>query len=313
MNAPRYTDGQLAEFRKLADPVSGKLDLRAARHRRTPGTFAVATAPLYPGDDYDPNGEQLILVDGRQIGGTYTTTDGWGCWGPAGWSWSHPTHQAAVDVQVRAYAIDPDSQDRVLDTALANEAARREEERREREEVARRRAEERRRRRLGDDQPGPTVWRLPAYHVLYARLEETARVSRWLRKLGIPDASAVHEIRVEQRATRRAVVYEAPGRGLVGKTDNSETTVITCTAEPPTIAAQDRPDLHALLEEHWPTEFPQITPGVLACPVCTRSWRDLAEGESLSDGLAVWPCGVVQAAIEGQPAPVVGADTLFAP
>lgn len=146
-NAPRYTDEQLDEYRALADPTTGKLDLRHASNRRTPGRFEVATAPLYPADAYDPNGEQIILVDGRQIGGTYTAGTGWGCWGPAGWSWSHPTHQAAVDVQVRAYAIDPDSQDRVLDTALATEAAEREQAAAERAErarqyVARRNAEQ---------------------------------------------------------------------------------------------------------------------------------------------------------------------------
>lgn len=142
-NAPRYTKDQLAEWQKLADPVTGKLDLRDARHRRTPGTFEVTTAPEYPGDPYDPNGGQLILVDGRQIGGTYTGGTGWGCWGPAGWSWNHPTHQAAVDVQVRAYAVDPDSQDRVLDTALADEAARRVQEAAEAAEIRREHAEQR--------------------------------------------------------------------------------------------------------------------------------------------------------------------------
>jgi hypothetical protein len=152
-NAPRYTDEQLDEYRALADPTTGKLDLRHASHRHTPGTFEVATAPLYPGDAYDPNGEQIILVDGRQIGGTYTGGTGWGCWGPAGWSWSHPTHQAAVDVQVRAYAIDPDSQDRVLDTALATEATEREQEAAYWVEARRRHAEKRAQREQANTEP----------------------------------------------------------------------------------------------------------------------------------------------------------------
>lgn len=153
-NAPRYTDEQLNEYRALADPTTGKLDLRHASNHRTPGTFEVATAPLYPADAYDPNGEQIILVDGRQIGGTYTGGTGWGCWGPAGWSWSHPTHQAAVDVQVRAYAIDPDSQDRVLDAALAHEAVQRAEDEAYRAEARQRHAEQRaERERSADEQP----------------------------------------------------------------------------------------------------------------------------------------------------------------
>jgi hypothetical protein len=41
----------------------------------------------------------------------------------------------------------------------------------------------------------------------------------------------------------------------------TETHVVTLTAEPPPIATPVRPDLHALLDAHWPTRFPLVDYG----------------------------------------------------
>lgn len=119
-------------------------------------------------------------------------------------------------------------------------------------------------------------------------------------------------MRVEHRATRRAVVYEAVpvGRAALSKLwgqgsgrhgDATETHVVTLVAEPPEIATPSRPDLHELLEQHWPATFPLIDFGQTpACGCCTRE----AEA-TVPDQLVPWPCPTVAAAIESVPCPAV--------
>lgn len=255
----------------------------------------------YPG--YEGGVEDaLILVDGQQIGGSYWCgadyiRDGqrWASYGPAGLSMHHPDRETAEQVQVREYATNPDLYDRVNAQARAERAAEQEAEATRREEAHARAEEARRRRRCGDDEPGPTLWTLPAYHVLYAPEQETQQVREWLAANGIDAASGTHEIRIEQRATRRVVAYEAPESARIVTRDTAtKTHVVTLVAEPPTIATPARPDLHELLEEHWPTQFPLIDYGrTLACPVCTR-----AAGSVTS--VVPWPCEKVTAAI-GEP------------
>lgn len=280
-------------------------DFRDPDNRVVPGTFTVTTVAECPLEDADRDADRLVLVDGFQIGMVYLCEDGgWACWGPASLTPHHPTWQAAVDAQVAAYAIDPAGFDRRSADALAEERA----ERAAREAVwqAELDAQEEadRRRRLGDDEPGPTIWTLPAYHVLYAPVPETTAVSAWFGQVGADDVSAVHEVRVEQRATRRVVVFEQPhGFWLTSRRAPTRTRVVTCEVDPPPIATPARPDLHDLLEEHWPTRFPLIDGGrTMACKVCTRSWKDLKPGESLHDVLASWPCPPLTAAIKRQPA-----------
>jgi hypothetical protein len=55
------------------------------------------------------------------------------------------------------------------------------------------------------------------------------RVSQWLATQGIDNVSALHEIRVELRATRHVIVYETPA-GWWGA--STETHVVTLTADP---------------------------------------------------------------------------------
>ena len=285
----------------------GRRDYRAAHFRAAVGRFAVHSVPEYPDDADDPRGDELILVDGFQIGGTYVCTgetrDTWASYGPAGCSLRHPTRQAAIDVQVREYAIDPSLHDRIVADALAEEQAERARQGARLAEQREQRETERRRARLGDDEPGPTILTVPAYHALYADPDETLRVGQWLDAHGIAEASAIHEIRVEQRATRRVIVYEVPGRSChTGRDTPTETHVVSLTVDPPRIGTPARPDLHALLEEHWPTRFPLIDYGQsLACPRCTRSRRDLGAGEGLDDTLAAWPCAPVIEAIANAP------------
>lgn len=287
-------------------------DYRAASNRIVPGRFDVVSVPEYPEYADDPRGDELILVDGWQIGGSYACTtadrDTWASYGPVGFSLGHPTRQAAVDVQVREYAIDPSVHGRIVGDQLAEEQAERARHDAAEEAVWRQREAERRRARLGDDEPGPTILTVPAYHALYAHQAEVDEVSRWLAANGIEDASGVHEIRVEQRASRQVVVYEVPPFAWATTRTpltETETHVVKLTAAPPQIDTPARPDLHALLEEHWPTRFPLIDYGrSLACSCCTRSWRDLAPRETLTDAVALWPCDPVAKAIANPPHPV---------
>lgn len=248
--------------------------------------------------------DSLIFVDGEQIGGAYFCADEtWASWGPATMSFGHPTREAAEAIQLRQYATNPDLYDRlnaVHRAELAAEQAQREAEQQTR--IAELEAADRRR-RLGDDEPGPTVWTLPAYHVLYAPLAEVAAVSAWFAANGLDEASSVHEVRVEQRVTRRAVVFEepTPEASLIhalgqGRVKSTRTRVVTLSTEPPEIHTPARLDLHELLEEHWPSRFPLIDFGQrMACGTCTRS-----VGATVADQMVLWPCPEVAGAISGE-------------
>jgi hypothetical protein len=265
--------------------------------------LVVRSVPKYPDYADDPRGDELIVVNGKRIGGTYVcateATDTWASYGPAGYSFRHPTREAAIAVQVDMYATDPDLYDRIN----AEEAAEDEAERNRRAaEVAAERerwAAGRRRARLGDDEPGPTILTVPAYHALYADNDETHQVREWLAAHGIEGASAIHEIRVEQRAARRVIAYEAPVLSMRPTRETpTQTHVVTLTTEPPTINTPARPDLHNLLDEHWPTLFPLIDHGrSLACAPCTRAQRAASPAVAPGDLLAQWPCEPVTEAI----------------
>jgi hypothetical protein len=281
----------------------GAVDRWDAEYRTVPGTFTVTTTARFPEDPDDPDREELVLVDGWQIGSTYRCADGtWASWGPASLSRYHPTREAAGAAQVRAYAIDPSVFDRIVADEQATRAA--EAVRLQAEDEARRAAREdqRRRERLGDDLPGPTILTIPAYHVIYADVGEVTAVKEWLDANGAESVSGVHEIRVEQRATRQVIVYEAvPGWHLKAArfVDDTETHVTTMTVPPPpSVTAAPCPDLHVLFEAHWPAEFPMIAWGVLACGPCTRTLREFR--------VVPWPCPPV-AAVIGNRSPLGGA------
>lgn len=264
--------------------------------------------------------ESLILVDGEQIGGVYhcsynpaesagwghndgdCTGESWASYGPRGYSFGHATREAAESIQVREYVTNPDHFDQLNAEYRAE---------REAEQLAREAEEEARiaeledadrRRRLGDDESGPTTWILPAYHVLYAAMDEVEAVSSWFRANDIHDVSAIHDVRVEQRATRRVIVYEAPTaeaafiHALSGRGSNStETHVVTLMVEPPGISTHARSDLHDLLDKHWPSRFPLIDYGARsACGHCTHEVH-----ATVADEMILWPCPVVVNAIEG--------------
>jgi hypothetical protein len=274
-------------------------------------TFEVTRAWRY--DGYEGGIEEsLVLVDGQQIGGVYAggynpaqSIPGWGLddggesgenwisWGPRGLSCGHASREAAEIAQVREYAANPDLYDRlnaVDRDERAAEAAKREAEIKARYDAW---EAERRRERLGDDEPGPVVWTLPAYHALYADLPEVTAVGEWAGANGAENVSAIHEVRVEQRATRRAIVFESPA----SRQDGTETWVVTLKPEPPEITTPPRPDLHGLLDEHWPARFPLIDYGLsMACGKCTREAKATTEAQMVS-----WPCPVVASAISNAP------------
>lgn len=265
--------------------------------------FAVQSVPKYPDYADDPRGDELILVNDKRIGGTYVchteATDTWASYGPAGYSFRHPTREAAIAVQVNTYATDPDLYDRINAEEAAEDEAERNRQAAEGAAAHERWAAGRRRARLGDDNPGPTILTVPAYHALYADNAETHRVGKWLAAHGIDDASAIHEIRVEQRAARRVIAYEAPVLSTRPTRETpTETHVVTLTTEPPPINTPARPDLHRLIDEHWPTLFPLIDHGrSLACAPCTRAQRALSPAVAPGDLLAPWPCEPVTEAI----------------
>lgn len=220
-----------------------------------------------PGEDY------LLLVDGNVIGSTYWCgadyiADGqrWASWGPAGLSMGHRTREDAERAQVQAYAINPDAFDRLTEIHEREQAA--EAEVREAEYAAQAAEREATRRiaRLGSDEPGTTTFTIPAYHVFYAEMAEVDAVSAWLEANSVDDVSAVHDIRVEQRATRQAFVFERPmlpggGRGAV-----TETHVVTLTAAPAFPEPAARPDMPEVIDEHWPSRFPLLDYGQsMAC------------------------------------------------
>lgn len=265
-------------------------------------TFTTTRAWRY--DGYEGGIEDsLILVDGRRIGGAYHCADGtWASYGPAAYSFDHPTREAAEQEQVREYATNPDLYDRINAQARAEEAA--ETSRRESERDARIAEIDAadRLERLGDDEPGPTVWTLPAYHVLYAPMTEVDAVTAWFTANGIEGVISDREVRVEQRATRRVAVYEeyTPAAALAlalgarrSRGATTQTRVVTLAAEPPTITTPARPDLHAVFEQHWPARFPLIDFGAnTACGECTHE-----AAATTVDAMVLWPCPKATAAI----------------
>lgn len=88
----------------------------------------------------------------------------------------------------------------------------------------------------------------------------------WLEANEIEDLSCRRGVRVEQRANRR-VVYERCSWVWNGRaTSRTETHVVTIVTGPPLVTAPSRPDLHALLDEHQPSQFPLIDFGAsVAC------------------------------------------------
>jgi hypothetical protein len=291
-------------------------------------TFEATRKPRYEGYDSlhgtrrDAPDEFLVLVDGQEIGGTYWCQynpaaggvfgwddgglpgESWASWGPRGLSCGHPTREAAEDAQVREYVTDPDLFDRLSAMEQAEreaEAARR---RAQEDAECERRAADRLRARLGDDEPGPVTWVLPAFFHLYAGPDETAAVGAWLAASGIEDISGKHEVRVEQRAARRVAVYEKHAWVYNGRgTDRTETHVVTIVTDPPALTTPARPDLHPVLAEHWPAQFPLIDFGFgIACGKCTREARAVT-----ADQMVPWPCPVVEKAIASAPAAVKGA------
>lgn len=239
----------------------------------------------YPYYASDADEDRLVLVDGWQIAWCYRGTDGWISWGAAGCVPGHPTLQAAVDTQVKAFNADPEGYETAIRQAMARQEAERRQEQRRREHEEREWAKARRIRRLGTDKPGPTIARIPAYHLFLAEIdgrhEETVAVAEWLDVHNIT-ADYHHEIRVERRATRDVIVVEQPTRG--GRT--SETWVVTLTSPMPAIATRPRPDLHALLEVHCPGIFPLINTGCYGCTACTQAGEWTA-----------WPCHLVTDAL----------------
>lgn len=254
-----------------------------------PDTMAVTRGWRYEG--YEGGIEDsLILIDGRQIGGAYHCQDEtWASYGPCGYSFKHATREDAEAVQADMYVTNPDLYDRLNADHQAKMAAELAEREAEFEARCAAREEAERRARLGDDEPGVTVWTLPAYHVLYADLEEIDAVSTWFTANGVRDVDALQEVRVEQRADRMAIVWEVPTskvRGLSG----SLTHVVTLATDPPVIATLDRPELHAVLGEHWPARFPLIDFGQrMACGACTHA--------ATKGDMVLWPCPIVENAI----------------
>lgn len=273
-------------------------------------TSAVTRAWRYEG--YEGGIEDsLILVDGEQIGGVYfcsynpAEAVGWGhndgghsgetwtSYGPRGYSFGHPTRETAEETQVREYATNPDLYDRRNEQDRAEKRAEQDRQEAELQQLEDEREEQARRRRLGDDEPGPAVWTLPAYHVLYAPMAEVEAVSKWFTANDLTYVNAIHGVRVEQRATRWAVVYEAVKPQAHSYGSATETHVVTLAERPPVITTPDRPDLHELLKQHWPSRFPLIDFGAtMACGHCTREAR--AAGSAV---LVSWPCPAVDSAV----------------
>lgn len=264
----------------------------------TTATMQVSRRPQHPdypelGGPNTPGEDYLLLVDDRVIGGTYWCgadyiPDGqrWASWGPAGLSMRHHDRQDAERVQVRAYAINPD----VADRAIADEDREATAERARQAAADAERAEQLHRERLGDDEPGPNLWVLPSHHLMFAAEENVVAVKAWLDAHDLDEVSGLHEIRVEQRAGRRVIVYER-ARLWARPT---ETWVVTCLLDPPPVDTTPRPDLIALLTEHDPTRFPLIDYGAqYACSACTRVFTGPA-------AVTPWPCPVFTAAREGQ-------------
>jgi hypothetical protein len=276
-----------------------------------PRSFEVTRKPRYDGEDSLHGGKQyapddfLILIDGEPVGGTYWggASDGpghWHSWGPAGYSLGHMSREDAERAQVREYAINPSLIDRI------NADADREQEEAERQRAAEAETQDRIR-RLGDDEPGPVIWSLPACHVLYAPMGEVEAVGAWLAGEGIDNLVNWHDAHLERRTDRMALVYEAETAmaalgHMMGRrsafTSATETRAVTVTTEPPRITVPPRPDLLPVFTEHYPGKFPLVDFGLnTVCTGCTHA----AEAVT-ADQMVRWPCAVVEAAVSNRPA-----------
>lgn len=235
-----------------------------------------------PGDDY------YLIVDDKVIGSTWwcgadyiRNGERWASYGPAGVQMGFRTREAAEAAQVKAYAVNPSEFDRLVedhDRAQATERARRDE---ELAVAADARTYTRRAARLGADEPGTTVFTLPAHHHTYGDETEVNTVAGWLEANGV-EADTRHEIRVEQRAERTVIVFEEPAYA-----NTTETRVITMTVPPPFPQPAARPDLAELLTVHSRSLFPLADHRTVACSSCTPS----------AGALVPWPCPTVLAAI----------------
>jgi hypothetical protein len=259
--------------------------------------------PDTPGEDY------YLLVDGQRIGGTYWCSSDdipagkkWASWGAAGYTLYRPSREAAEAVQVREYVTNPSEFDRInadYERERIAEAERREAERREADAEW---AEARRIKREGEDGPGETLWTLPAYHFLVAAdLTDVTAVKAWLDAHDLDDVSGVHPIRVEQRRTRRVIVFERGRFGRIGKT--TETWAVTCHTDPPAVDTTPRPDLVELITSHahYPARFPLIDFGQdYACGPCTKELGS-------ATGMVLWECPAFRAAREEGDAAIAAA------
>lgn len=280
--------------------------------------MSTKTVPFTRGWRYDgyEDGieESLILVNGESIGGAYycaynpahtagwghndgeLTGESWASWGPRGLSCGHPTREAAEEAQLQEYATDPELYDRLRAIESAENEAEQERREADYEAVIAVIEDEERSKRPGDDEPGPTIWMLPAYHVLYASLDEVNAVCEWFAGNDIHDVAATCAVRVEQRSARKVIVYESPTSGAAllhalgaGRSMTTVTRVVTLRTEPPEITTPDRPELHTLLEKHWPSRFPLVDFGqTMACGSCTRDVPGM--------DLVPWPCPAIRAA-----------------
>jgi hypothetical protein len=262
---------------------------------RTVLTMKVTREPRYPdytdlGGPDKPGEDYYLLVDGKQIGGTYWCSaadipDGqrWASYGPAGYSLRNPDRETAEQVQIREYAINPDLTDRQIADEQREADARRAQ--LDAEEEAE--AEVRRRKREGDDEPGEPVWVLPPYHFLTAHPGDVAAVKAWLDAHDLDSVSGAHEIRVERRATRQAlVVHEVP---IAAFSSRTQLRAVTCRQAPPEVDTTPHPDLVALIEQgHAPAKFPLIDFGQnWACSACTKKHGSPTE-------IVCWPCPVFE-------------------
>ena len=249
---------------------------------------SVTSVLRYPEDGPDPYGDHLIHVNGVQIGGTYHCQDGtWASWGPDGMSAGHATREAATSAQVSVYMAAPEYHDRRIAAHAAEQHAAAERERAEQRCRHAERTAQSRRERPGDDEPGPTTTTIPAYHAFYAPADETQAVAAWLDAHGLPNASAAHPIRVEQRATRQVIVAEVVRLAGFG----TETRAVTLRVPPPQVTVPALPDLHSLFARHQPAVFALIDFGAqTACSACTSADADPTR-------VTAWPCRVITRAV----------------
>lgn len=132
--------------------------------------------------------------------------------------------------------------------------------------------------------PGPVVWTLPAYYGIYGPEGEVEAVSEWAEACGFGWLDVRHGCRVEKRPA---------GLVAVCTEDRREHEALLAIPPPPALSMPPRPDLHALIEEHRPCQYPLHDFGAATwCGAC-----------SVPGALVAWQCGVLARAIaEGSPA-----------